>query len=1138
MRYVIIIIAICAVIVGVVFVIGPADAKTIIVDDDWAGADYRDIGSAIANAKDGDTIRVYSGTYYEANVVPVSVNLVGNGTSTVINGYKKDHVFGFDLQGGNTTVSGFKFNNWWPTHHYGAVGVYSDGNRISNNTFYNNGRGVFLGGCMDNHVINNTFDKNYYGLLVYDGADKLNVAFNHFSRNYMADCSIGYSSGLEIFSNTFMNYSRRAISVHRSQDASLSYNMFDASLSTSGTENGITLYEVMNPSVQNNTFIRNYRALRLWGTTDAEVSDNTFIGGYEAIQFARTWSGENPLGKWCNGTTVRNNNLIGQTGYGANVSSTQVTAIDARYNWWGAASGPYHPVNNTKGTGTTVSNTVTFDHWLTRMVTDLPPIAYIYAVGPSIVNEGEAVSFSGWGLARNETVELVWSSDIDGTLYAGPDTSFATSDLSPGIHTISLKVKDSYGRWSGEVIVKVTVNGIPVASIDSIAPPVVNNGEVVTFKGIAIDFEDDIRYVIWESDIDGMLSNELEFETTTLSNGTHAITLTVMDGYKTWSEAAVGEVIVNGRPIALIDAVEHPNANEGDAIIFRGAYIDHEDGAISFEWSSDIDGTLSDQQMFHTSLLSNGTHAITFRVLDDFMVWSEYVTATVTVNGLPRASIVSVAPQLSNTGEPVSFDGDAFDHEGKVLDFEWRSDIDGLLSDQEDFSTTRLSPGVHTITFRAMDGHRKWSVRDWTTVTVNGRPEAWIEPSEVRLVHEGEAFHLAGGFFDPEGDVRAYEWTSDIDGVVGTFYNLTTSDLSNGSHTISFRVMDGMGSWSAEATAQVVVNGLPHAMLVGISPGSALQGSPVHFTGAYVDHEADIYEFEWTSDRDGRLSDEMGFSTSSLSNGTHVITLRVMDGHGAWSDPVTGRVTINGRPTCWIEEAGPSLVMEGERVHFAGAAEDDLAIVAYRWTSSIDGVLSHLAVFSTRDLSPGIHDISFQARDDRDAWSLASSAIIEVGTLTVDAEVVSMDIPAYAIEGTEVVVGCTIENTGDVPLIGLVISLELGEYVVGVHTLTEPLHPGSSRTVEFRWITETGNHTAHVDVVLDDVVLGSSTSTGTLDVDPLPDDDDDDTEPPLPDDNSQVTDGNDAPGMTLVLLLLAVLVATGYLRRSRSRRSP
>ncbi|NIP37047.1 MAG: hypothetical protein GWN18_18940, partial [Thermoplasmata archaeon] len=63
-----------------------------------------------------------------------------------------------------------------------------------------------------------------------------------------------------------------------------------------------------------------------------------------------------------------------------------------------------------------------------------------------------------------------------------------------------------------------------------------------------------------------------------------------------------------------------------------------------------------------------------------------------------------------------------------------------------------------------------------------------------------------GGFSDPEGDIRGYEWVSDVDGVIGTAWNLTTSSLSNGSHAISFRVMDGLGAWSGWAKVDVTVN--------------------------------------------------------------------------------------------------------------------------------------------------------------------------------------------------------------------------------------------------------------------------------------------------------------------------------------------
>ena len=38
--------------------------------------------------------------------------------------------------------------------------------------------------------------------------------------------------------------------------------------------------------------------------------------------------------------------------------------VDARNNWWGDASGPYHPTLNSGGLGDEVSNNVDFDPWL------------------------------------------------------------------------------------------------------------------------------------------------------------------------------------------------------------------------------------------------------------------------------------------------------------------------------------------------------------------------------------------------------------------------------------------------------------------------------------------------------------------------------------------------------------------------------------------------------------------------------------------------------------------------------------------------------------------------------------------------------------------------------------------------------
>ncbi len=56
------------------------------------------------------------------------------------------------------------------------------------------------------------------------------------------------------------------------------------------------------------------------------------------------------------------NNIIGNTVYG--VWNNGGETVDATYNWWGDASGPYHPITNPGGEGNSVSDDVTFELWL------------------------------------------------------------------------------------------------------------------------------------------------------------------------------------------------------------------------------------------------------------------------------------------------------------------------------------------------------------------------------------------------------------------------------------------------------------------------------------------------------------------------------------------------------------------------------------------------------------------------------------------------------------------------------------------------------------------------------------------------------------------------------------------------------
>ena len=66
--------------------------------------------------------------------------------------------------------------------------------------------------------------------------------------------------------------------------------------------------------------------------------------------------------------------------------------------------------------------------------------------------------------------------------------------------------------------------------------------------------------------------------------------------------------------------------------------------------------------------------------------------------------------------------------------------------------------------------------------------------------------------------------------------------------------------------------------------------------------------------------------------------------------------------------SGGESAFQGESISFIGSGYDDGYIVEYRWTSSIDGLLSNSKDFSTSSLSVGTHMITFEVKDTQEVW--------------------------------------------------------------------------------------------------------------------------------------------------------------------------
>ena len=353
----------------------------------------------------------------------------------------------------------------------------------------------------------------------------------------------------------------------------------------------------------------------------------------------------------------------------------------------------------------------------------------------------------------------------------------------------------------------------------------------------------------------------------------------------------------------------------------------------------------------------------------------------------PNAQIDSIEPTTIRFDEEVTFTGSGSGVDVSIVAYEWTSSLDGLLGNEAELSVTGFSSGEHIISFRVQDQNGEWSDRDTAllTVTPNLLPVATIDsitPLSARFKNEIVTFDGSGT--DDDGTITGWEWNSSLDGILATEEDPSKSGFTPGAHTISFRVQDNDGGWSDWDTATLVIhpNTLPVAMIDSISPSSVKEGITVSFRGSGTDSDGTVIGYEWNSSLDGILGNEKDLDSTNFSVGTHTISFRVKDNDGGWSDWDSSTLVVipNTPPTGTIESISPSLVEEGTIASFTGSGSDSEGeIVAYRWSSSLDGELSTGKDFSRSDLSLGHHTITFQVQDNAGAWSDEDSRILVVG---------------------------------------------------------------------------------------------------------------------------------------------------------------
>ena len=277
-------------------------------------------------------------------------------------------------------------------------------------------------------------------------------------------------------------------------------------------------------------------------------------------------------------------------------------------------------------------------------------------------------------------------------------------------------------------------------------------------------------------------------------------------------------------------------------------------------------------------------------------------------NQAPIAYQPTIYPNPASYGNSASFTGSGSDTDGYIDCYNWVSSIDGQLSTSSEFSSSVLSIGTHTIYFKVKDNKGAWSTEKTTSLIINQAdeqdPENPINPSEnqepVAFIdsispnpaNTGAEISFSGHGTDEDGAITEWKWTSNLDGDISSESSFNTSGLTEGRHTIYFKVRDNASEWSKQVTETLIIgeniqNSHPIADAGGPYFGNV--NEPINFDGSEsYDEDGEIIEYLWDFGDDSTGEGE-SISHTYTSSGNYTITLTVADNE---EDSSTNTTTI------------------------------------------------------------------------------------------------------------------------------------------------------------------------------------------------------------------------------------------------------
>jgi nitrous oxidase accessory protein len=262
----------------------------ITVDDEEGDGDYRRIKDALNYANPGDTIEVYSGTYYEhgLDIVKEGITLqgipyeLGRGDDTgkpFIDGRGMDYVFLIDAK--NIIIDDFHIENWAGTQH--GIMILSErakGCTISNNDLAEASFSFVYVRGSNNEIIDNNMTHSLSGISLRDPCTNCLVSGNVITKTETG-IELWDSNHNTIIGNRIHNCSWNWFSLDL---AGSDFNTIEGNI-IENNEVGIHIYLSRFNTIKGNMFENNVVGVYIDRSIGSSIKNNNFIDNELHAQF-------------------------------------------------------------------------------------------------------------------------------------------------------------------------------------------------------------------------------------------------------------------------------------------------------------------------------------------------------------------------------------------------------------------------------------------------------------------------------------------------------------------------------------------------------------------------------------------------------------------------------------------------------------------------------------------------------------------------------------------------------------------------------------------------------------------------------------------------------------------------------------